>query len=91
MSRSRKKAIVSDYSRGNNGTKNDKRLAAKAVRNYKGHLSDGGDYKRLYCSYNIHDWKFHIEVSDGLKRLSDTLIESKWLTTEEDVKKAKRK
>ena len=59
MSRSYKKApSASDYSRANCGTRLSKRLASKAVRNYKGELSDGANYKRCYCSYDIFDYRY---------------------------------
>ena len=59
MSRSRKKiSCYSDYSRGPGGTKADKRNAAKSVGNHKGEISDGKEYRKLYCSWNIHDYKF---------------------------------
>ena len=57
MSRSRKKtAGWVDYSRS--GTKKEKRFSNKAVRNFKGDISDGGMFKKMYCSWNIHDWAF---------------------------------
>jgi hypothetical protein len=58
MSRSRKKyPITKDYSRGS--TKEYKRFASKSVRNYKGELSDGKEYRKLFNSYNIHDYTYH--------------------------------
>ena len=59
MSRSYKKVpSARDYSRGNHGTQLSKRLASRAVRNYKLELSNGANYKRCYCSYNIFDYKY---------------------------------
>jgi hypothetical protein len=55
MSRSRKKPSYSDYSR--NHTCWAKRQASKAVRRYQGELTDGKIYKKVYCSYDIFDYK----------------------------------
>lgn len=58
MSRSRKKTpIVKDYSTSN---KFYLRQANKKVRHYKGTISDGNEYKRLYCSWNICDHSCYI-------------------------------
>jgi len=58
MSRSRKKVSChSDYSRGNSGTKKSKRDAAKAVRTYKGLITNGKEFRKLFSSYDIHDYK----------------------------------
>jgi hypothetical protein len=55
MSRSRKKvSVYTDSSRGGYA----KRQAAKAVRRYKGELSNGKEYRKLYNPWNICDWKF---------------------------------
>lgn len=91
MSRSRKKhSVVSDYSRSS--TKKEKRFAAKAVRNYKeltdygfmpAEISDGCIYKKLYCSWNIFDYKWHWFPSD-LREFPDTF-------DQEDLDKAYRK
>lgn len=59
MSRSRKK--TSSYTDGRAGTpKYFKRVANKVVRKSK-EVPDGRAYKKLYCSWNIHDWKFTYE------------------------------
>ena len=55
MSRSIKKPSYSDYSR--NHTKWAKRQASKAVRKYQGEISNGKGYRKIYCSYNIFDYK----------------------------------
>lgn len=55
MSRSRKKPSYSDYSRSY--TKWAKRQASKKVRRYQGELPSGAFYKKIYCSYNIFDYK----------------------------------
>jgi len=58
MSRSRKKnPIVSHYSRSKSGTRYSKRLASKAVRRYKGEITNGGIYKKIFNSDDIHDFK----------------------------------
>lgn len=56
MSRSRKKyPIVTDYSK--NYTSFAKRQANKKVRKYSKTLSKGSVFKKLYCSWNIFDYK----------------------------------
>lgn len=56
MSRSRSKnPIYNNYHRGNNGTKKSKRLASKKVRRYKGVITDGNLYRKIYPSYDIFD------------------------------------
>lgn len=58
MSRSRRKnPVLSDYSRGKTGTKLSKRIASKVIRKYKGYIPNGTHYKKLYCSWNIFDYK----------------------------------
>jgi len=57
MSRSRSKNPISkDYRR--NATKFYKQLANKTVRKHRGCITDGKGYRKLYCSYNIHDFRF---------------------------------
>ena len=53
MSKTYKLAVFKD-----NVTKKDKRMASKAVRRYKGVIQDGMFYKKIYCSYDIHDFIF---------------------------------
>ena len=75
MSRSRKKVPSSrDYSRANCGTRYSKRLASKAVRNYKGEISNGTQFKKIFCSYNIFDYKFRCwdKYSDWYEELKDS-------------------
>lgn len=64
MSRSRKKPVITDYSRFT--TKKSKREASKKVRRtpIDKPIPNGSYYKKLYCSYNIHDWKFYMLKSD---------------------------
>lgn len=63
MSRSRKKnPVVSDYSR--NYTWFAKRQASRKVRHYKGTILDGCHFKKLYCSWNIFDYKYHWFLSN---------------------------
>lgn len=42
---------------GRHGQKIWKRFANKSVRHYSNDIKNGKYYKRLYCSYNIHDYK----------------------------------
>lgn len=89
MSRSRKKnPIVSDYSR--NSTKYYKRIASKAVRNYKGIIPNGCHFKKLYCSYNIFDYKWRIENDEEpyIMYNGKTIMIG---SSKEDVKRAYRK
>jgi len=72
MSRSYKKVPChKDYSRSNNGTRYSKRLASKAVRKYEGEISDGRNYSKIYCSWNITDYKFRYwdKSDDWYKKL----------------------
>lgn len=64
MARSRKKhPVQTDYSKVKWFYK---RQAAKKVRKHKGFIPDGAAYKRLYCSWNITDWRWWITAdSDG--------------------------
>lgn len=63
MSRSRKKnPVQSDYNR--NYTAFAKRQAVKIVRNYTRTIPDGCSFKKLYCSWNIFDYKSHWFISD---------------------------
>lgn len=82
MSRSRKKhAVVSDYSR--NTTAYYKRIASKTVRKHKGPIPDGSYYKKLYCSWNIFDYKSRWDLS-YIREFPD-------LFDEEELKRAYRK
>lgn len=57
MSRSRKNhPIVKDYSRSS--TRDYKRFASKFIRRYTGIIIDGNHYRKLYDSWNIHDYKY---------------------------------
>jgi len=55
MSRSYKKTPWATD--GRNGRKSWKRIANKTIRKYKNEIKKGKAYKKLYCSYNIHDYK----------------------------------
>lgn len=55
MSRSYKKSpVLTDGKRKT--TKESKRFANKTVRHYKKGISNGKAYRKLFCSYDIHDW-----------------------------------
>lgn len=41
---------------GKKGQVKSKRLANKIVRRYKNKIANGNYYKRLFCSWNIHDY-----------------------------------
>ena len=82
MSRSRKKhPVVSDY--GRNSTWFFKRQASRKVRYYKGHIPDGSQFKKLYCSWNIFDYICRWDES-WIKEFPN-------LYSEEDIKRAYRK
>lgn len=67
MSRSRKKPFVGDYS--SNYTRWAKRQASKKVRYYKNCISDGKEYRKLYCSYNIRDyWCYWPEAEKAYRK-----------------------
>ena len=58
MSRSYKKSpVCNDHSTPN--TSWDKRQANKAVRRYMGVIPNGNCYRKLYCSWNICDYRFY--------------------------------
>ena len=87
MSRSRKKySHHSDYSR--NGTPYSKVLSRRAVRRYKGHIPNGCAFKKLYCSWNIYDYK-HLNHKAEIGLIYD-IRGYVWLTQEE-YDKGKRK
>ncbi len=54
MSRSYKHSPV--YTDGRNGQVISKRYANKAVRKYKNKIAKGKAYKKLFCSWDIHDY-----------------------------------
>jgi hypothetical protein len=59
MSRSRKKPWITDT---NSARKFFKRTANKTVRKYKSVIPDGMGYKKLYCSWNICDYRWLQEI-----------------------------
>lgn len=88
MSRSRKKnPVVSDYNR--KGTTFYKRQAARKIRYYKGIIPNGSYFKKLYCSWNIFDYKRRITNYNESFMFYGKKIEVGW--TKEQVKKAYRK
>ena len=42
-----------------------KRLANRIVRYYKEEIEDGRAYKKILCSYRIHDVDFHVAKVDA--------------------------
>lgn len=65
MSRSYKKTPISKMApvHGRIG----KKFANRRVRRYDEELSNGGSYKRLYCSYDIHDWISYYTINDAIE------------------------
>jgi len=58
MSRSYKKMpVVKDSSCKGSTFKSGKQIANRAVRKQKD-IPNGGSYKKVYCSWNISDWRF---------------------------------
>ena len=58
MSRSYKKSpVIKDSSRKGPTFKSGKQIANRTVRN-KEDIPNGGSYKKVYCSWNISDYKF---------------------------------
>lgn len=65
MSRSYKKhPWVTD---GTRGQVISKRFANKTVRNYKHKIANGKSYKKLFCSYDIHDFKMYFPWYEAKK------------------------
>ncbi|MGO4271501.1 hypothetical protein AB4Z22_16925 [Paenibacillus sp. TAF58] len=58
MSRSYKKSPVST-DHHSPGTRWVKRQAAKAVRRYGGIVENGKSYRKLFCSWDICDYRFY--------------------------------
>ena len=58
MSRSFKKSpVIKDANRKGPTYKSGKQIANRAVR-HKGDIPNGGSYKKVYCSWNISDYRF---------------------------------
>lgn len=70
MSRSYKKYPV--YKDGKSG-KIGKRYANKKVRRYKDYIANGGAYKKIYESRNIHDFSFMLSYQEHKKRFESAL------------------
>ncbi len=70
MSRSYKRnPVVKDGKSGRIG----KRFANKKVRRYKGEIPNGKGYKKIYESWNIHDYAFRDTYEDHRKRFEAAL------------------
>lgn len=69
MSRSYRKPYATE-GYGNSWRKSAKRQAAKTVRRFKGFLSSGGFFKKLFNSWDICDYKWEVtgECRDKYKR-----------------------
>ena len=72
MSRSVKKHPVHKYAPENGSW--GKRQANKTVRRYKGGISNGNGYKRLYETWDIHDYVSRATLSEHLDSWRDYLI-----------------
>jgi len=89
MSKTYHKVVAfSDYSRYH--TSWAKRQASKAVRR-AAHIDNGGAYRKVFPTYDIHDYKwgcFTAEDSDRLKTLSSLKEYSPWANrTYETIRK----
>ena len=70
MSRSYKKTpVIKDSSCKGSSFKSGKQIANRAVRNHQD-VPSGGSYKKVYCSWNISDWRF-MQTESELRRLWD--------------------
>lgn len=63
MSRTWKRAVYV-HGEGKPWKKRAKRMAAKAVRRFKGWLPEGGWFKRLFCSWEIADYSLDYRFED---------------------------
>ena len=64
MSRSRKKhPILKD---GGKSSKSQKKMANRAVRNYKEEIPSGSAYKKVYPSYDINDYVSYWSKEDAI-------------------------
>jgi len=71
MSRSYKKMpVVKDSSCKGSTFKSGKQIANRAVRKQKD-IPNGGSYKKVYCSWNISDWRF-MKTEADLRREWDS-------------------
>ena len=73
MSRSYKKHPY--YTDGTNGRVIQKRWANKKVRNYTKEIENGRSYKKLFCSWEIHDFK----IRDTWQEAKERYENSSWL------------
>ena len=72
MSRSYKKNPV--YTDRPNGAKYWKRCANKKVRRYKDNLDDGKMYRRIYNSWDIHDYINRWTKEEAIKAVQSALM-----------------
>ena len=77
MSRSYKKHPW--YTDGRNGQVKSKRFANKKVRKYKNKISNGNFYKRLFCSYEIHDYKSRWSWQEAKKDYENDIYKERTL------------
>lgn len=68
MSRSMKKTpVCKEY-----GSRWSKRQASKAVRRYTEDIPFGKCYRKIYCSWNISDWRFYTPYAQAFKEWETT-------------------
>lgn len=84
MSRSFKSnPIIKDNRRGR---KKSKRQASKKVRKYKGEISDGQFYKKLYNTWDIYDYVSHCTYEEWKTMFykNDSLYTIRYYNNEKD-------
>ena len=69
MSRSYKKHPY--YTDGRNGRVIQKRWANKKVRRFKKKIENGKSYKKLFCTWEIHDYKYRETWEEAKERFEN--------------------
>ena len=84
MSRSHKKNPILTDGRKRKGQVEIKRIANKRVRNYDKELPNGKAYRKLFPSWDIHDWISRYTVKDAEELYKDsTYLQKKYPTFKE--------
>lgn len=55
-----------------------KRQANKRVRRFKDEISDGKEYRKLYCTWNIHDSVSRYTLNDALQHWGEMVDRRMW-------------
>ncbi|WP_138754250.1 hypothetical protein [Paenibacillus sinopodophylli] len=84
MSRSIKKSPAwTDHT--SPGTRWSKRQAAKAVRRYSENVQNGKWYRKIYCSWNICDYRFFKTRQQAIKEWQTSTWLPEQLLTEAEI------